>query len=316
MSMAEEQIGADDWLDRVFLESACEDIFEGHHPSLGIPVLVLLGGQPAAGKTQAQNAILDEHITDDLVEVTGDDLREYHPDYLRLAREEPLNMPSVTAPVSGGLVSRALNHALEHRYSVLLEGTFRDSRMVTATASRFADAGYRVEVVAVATPAAVSRLSIEMRSLSGGYPKIGRWTPPAAHETALERSHEVVDALEQLPKVVRIQIFSREGLLYANTREVSGGWRQPMNAANVFQDEQRRRLVDTEAARWLADYAEIFHKATMRPGYFGAETVPTYFRLQEDAHCMIQGIAPHSRAVDWQQEQDYRNTFLMRLQSH
>lgn len=314
--MAEPHIGSDAWLDQVFVESACDDIFEGHHPALGVPMLVFLGGQPAAGKTQAQNAILDEHITDDLVEVTGDDLREYHPDYLRLARDEPLRMPSATAPISGGLVSRALDHALEHRYSVLLEGTFRDPRMVATTATRFADAGYRVEVVAVATPAAVSRLSTEMRSLSGGYPKVGRWTPPAAHETALKHSPEVVAALERLPQVLRVQVFSREHLLHTNTRGVTGQWEQPATAAQVFQAEQHRRLDDSEAARWLADYAEVFRKATARPGYLGEETAPTFLRLQEDALGMIQTLAPSVSTTEWQQEHDQRNRQLSRLRSH
>lgn len=109
-------------------------------------------------------------------------------------------MPAATAPVSGGLVKLALDHALERRYSVLLEGTFRDPGMVTGTATRFAEAGYRVEVVAVATPAPVSRLSAEMsrlsaemRSLGDGPNEPGRWTPPEAHETALAGS--VVGAL-------------------------------------------------------------------------------------------------------------------------
>ncbi|MBD3757341.1 MAG: zeta toxin family protein [Microbacterium sp.] len=187
-----ETVGSSAWLRRVFEEEARDDLFAGHAPQEQ-PVLVLLGGQPAAGKTRAQHAILAEHVADDLVEITGDDLREYHPDFRRLATRAPFEMPAATAPVSGGLVKLALDHALERRYSVLLEGTFRDPGMVTGTATRFAEAGYRVEVVAVATPAPVSRLSAEMRSLGDGPNEPGRWTPPEAHETALAGS--VVGAL-------------------------------------------------------------------------------------------------------------------------
>lgn len=159
-----ESVGSGAWLDSVFQARAKRELFADHTPDQAAPVLVLLGGQPAAGKTRAQRAILSEHAADDLVEITGDDLREYHPDYSRLADHAPFEMPGSTAPVSGGLVARALDHALQHRYSVLCEGTFRDPRMVTEMATRFADAGYRVDVVAVATPAPVSRLSAEMRS--------------------------------------------------------------------------------------------------------------------------------------------------------
>lgn len=90
------------------------------------------------------------------MEITGDDLREYHPNYARLADQAPFEMPGATAPVSGGLVARGLDHALHRRYSVLLEGTFRDLRMVVETAIRLADVGSRVEVVAVAVQAPVS----------------------------------------------------------------------------------------------------------------------------------------------------------------
>lgn len=55
-----ETVGSSAWLRRVFEEEARDDLFAGHAPQEQ-PVLVLLGGQPAAGKTRAQHAILAEH---------------------------------------------------------------------------------------------------------------------------------------------------------------------------------------------------------------------------------------------------------------
>lgn len=192
-----ETVGSSAWLRRVFEEEARDDLFAGHAPQEQ-PVLVLLGGQPAAGKTRA-----------------------------------PFEMPAATAPVSGGLVKLALDHALERRYSVLLEGTFRDPGMVTGTATRFAEAGYRVEVVAVATPAPVSRLSAEMRSLGDGPNEPGRWTPPEAHETALAGSAGVLSALEALPHIARVRVFSREAQLFDNQRDAAGEWEREPAAAHT-----------------------------------------------------------------------------------
>lgn len=45
-----ETVGSSAWLRRVFEEEARDDLFAGHAPQEQ-PVLVLLGGQPAAGKT-------------------------------------------------------------------------------------------------------------------------------------------------------------------------------------------------------------------------------------------------------------------------
>lgn len=310
-----EPVGSDAWLTRVFDTDVRDELFTGHTPGHGAPILVLLGGQPAAGKTRAQQAILREHAADDLVEITGDDLREYHPDYARLADHAPFEMPGATAPVSGGLVRLALDHALAHRYSVLLEGTFRDAGMVTANATRFADAGYRVEVVAVATPAGVSRLSAEMRSLDAGHPAVGRWTPPEAHESALKKSAGVLDSLEQLRHVRRVRVFSREELLFDNTRNESGEWAHPPGAASVLRQEQERPLGRREAYYWLQGYAAVFAKARARPGYLGPETGAMYVRLQHDAQAMIRALGrmPESVAGGFDRDQRSRRTELERL---
>lgn len=307
-------VGSDAWLARVFERRVRARLFGSHEPHADRPVLVLLGGQPAAGKTQAQQAILAEHPGDDLVEVTGDDLRVHHPDYQRLARDDAFLMPHETAPVSGGLVRLAVEHAYEHRYSLLLEGTFRNAAMVTGTAAQFADAGYRVEVAAVATPAVVSRLSAEMRSLAGGLPSIGRWTPPGAHDSALEHSPGVVAALEALPQVMRVRVFSRERLLYDNTRTSTGDWKQPAEAASVLRAEQHRVLGDVETVAWLRDYQAVFALAAARPGYLGPETAPTYLRLQADAEQMIRSlmVTPGAPVNELRAEQRERHAHLRR----
>ena len=306
--MAAPEFDSPEWLAWQFEHIAREDIFGDYAPTPESPRLVLLGGQPAAGKTVAQDAILAEDPA--LVPITGDDLREYHPDYARLMVEEPLAMPERTAPVSGGLVRLALEHALVHRFSVLLEGTFRDPEMVTGTASRFAQAGYRVEVVAVATPAAVSRLSAEQRALAAAYPGIGRWTPPQAHETALAGSPKVVAALEALPFVIRVRVFSRERLLH----DTKGGEpaAQPVSTAEVLRGEQTRRLAPGEALAWLARYEQVFALARARPGYLGHVTAPAFRLLQADAQTMIDTATtvPGVDAAELDQQQRRRRLYV------
>jgi hypothetical protein len=276
-----------EWVQYIFDLKVCEDIFGDYRPPGGQPLLVLLGGQPAAGKTRAQEAVMAANPDAQLVPVTGDDLREYHPDYPRLAEQDPLAMPAATAPVSSGLIRLALDHALANRFSVLLEGTFRDPDMVMGTAARFARAGYRVEVVAVATPAPVSRLSAEQRSLGGSGGRFGRWTPPEAHEAGLAGSPRVVAALEALPVVSRVQVHSRDRLLYDNTRADDGTWVGAPRAAEVLAAEQTRPLALAEAVGWLARYRRVFVDARNRSGYLCRATAPAYRLLQHDAATLI-----------------------------
>jgi UDP-N-acetylglucosamine kinase len=280
------EVGTEQWLRRVFDLAAREAIF----PQSGSarraapakpPRLVLLGGQPAAGKTSAQKAILAQYP--DLTPLSGDSLRGYHPAYEQLVTNDPLGMPNATNAVSGGLVRLALGHALDCRYSVLLEGVFRDAGTVVGTAERFAAAGYSVEVVGVATPAPVSRLSAEQRYLGAPAPWAARWTPPSAHESALTRSPAVVAALETSPAVARVQLFTRTRPIYDNRRTPDGAWRRQCMAGTLMHHEQTRDFAPGEAASWLDDYDVLFDLAKDHAGYLNARTLPAYRLLQRDA---------------------------------
>src|SRR5690606_30960337 len=113
-------------------------------------------------------------------------LRKFHEDFHWLAREHPWLMPNATAQASGGWLSRCIKHARENRYSLLLEGVFRDPSMVTRTINQFADAGYRVEVVGLAVPHRDSLLSTLGRFLKPTGDEVPRWTPTTAHDSAYQ----------------------------------------------------------------------------------------------------------------------------------
>jgi len=289
------EVGGDQWLRRVFDIAAREAIFSCPPPdpssaAAAAPLLVLLGGPPASGKTRAQGAIVARHP--ELVPITGDALRRYHPAYDRLVTTDPLRMPAATTPVSGGLVRLALDHALQHRYSVLLEGVFRDPAMVTGTAERFAGAGYSVGVVAIATPAPVSRLAAEQRFLGAPVPRAARWTPPTAHESALHRSPAVLAALEACHDVTWVQLSTATQPIYANARTSDGHWQDPPTAADLLRHEQTRDLTPHEALGWLADYEALFALARERTGYLNPATLPAYRLLQGDAARLMRSAGP------------------------
>lgn len=136
-------------------------------------------------------------------------------------------MPAATAPTSAGLIRLALDHAIEYRYPVLLQGTFRDPAMVTGTATRF-----------------------EQRFLAAKNPLSARWTPPEAHETAPADSPEVVAALEALSAIDRVRVSSRNRLLYDTDRTPDGTWRREP-AADMRNSGQCAPLDTAEAVDWL-----------------------------------------------------------------
>ena len=295
MSDLPAEVGGDQWLRQVFDIAAREAIFCGPPPdpsrvAAAAPMLVLLGGPPASGKTRTHGAIVARYP--ELVPITGDELRRYHPAYDRLLTTDPLRMPAATTPVSGGLVRLALDHALRHRYSVLLEGVFRDPAVVTSTAERFAAAGYSVGAVATATPAPVSRLAAEQRFLGAPSPRAARWTPPTAHESSLHRSPTVLAELEACRAVTWVQLYARSQPIYDNTRASDGHWQDPPAAAELLRHEHTRDLTPREALGWLADYDALFALARERTGYLNPATMPAYRLLQADAVRLMRSVGP------------------------
>lgn len=93
-----------------------------------------------------------------VLRLIGDDYRRFHPDYSEVLEHEPLAMPDVTAQAAGEWLRLAVDHALENRYSILIEGTWRNADVPLTTVELAAGHGYQVHAVAVGVQPAVSRL--------------------------------------------------------------------------------------------------------------------------------------------------------------
>ncbi|WUT01631.1 zeta toxin family protein (plasmid) [Streptomyces sp. NBC_00708] len=157
MAEASEYFLTEEQLQAEFDGTVRRYVFDGYQPQPDQPVLVLLGAQPAAGKSQAVQATQRRYEGADLVPLTGDELRSLHPEYDKLRREEPQTFETGTAQASGPWVCMSIDYALKNRYSLVLEGVFRDPEMTISTAERFAAAGFRVEIVALGVREEISR---------------------------------------------------------------------------------------------------------------------------------------------------------------
>lgn len=247
------------WLDARFDRAIKSTIFRGERPEAG-PVVVLLGGQPGAGKSRAAQFVQDLHGTSFAV-INGDDFRALHPEFKRLQRDDPESMPTVTQAVSGPLVARAIDYAKDQRVSVLVEGTFRDPAMVLETARAFQAVGFTVHAVALAVPPEVSRAS----TLGRFYETLGtdqnRWTPPAAHEAAVRGMPVTVGMLAGSPAVDRFTILDRDGAVLEDSTEPGPGRARQMRQS--IEETYRRPLTGQERALVEAAAARV-HEVTRR----------------------------------------------------
>lgn len=254
-------------------------VFDDYQPQAK-PVLVLLGGQPAAGKSHAMAEAVRRH-NGTVVPLTGDDLRPFHPRYKELLAEDAQTRETATAQFSGAMVRMSIEHALHNGYGLLLEGVFRDPAMTIGTAEQFAKAGRPVEVVALAVREERSRLDALGRFLEGG-----RWTPPALQDLAYGKVPETIAAAEQSPAVVRISVTNRSGAdLYSNDRGRDGLWPGGPGAVPALENERKEPLTSDEAALWLAKYRTVLVEMAAR-GETNDKSRPVLRRLTEDAEAV------------------------------
>lgn len=181
------------------------------------PSYVLVGGQPGAGKSSAAQMVRDELAAQGgYIHIDADRMRE------QIDTRGTRPASHETQADAGKLVAELRKETLAARRNALEEGTFRDTlAAVTFVQARRAD-GYRVELVAVATPQAESLLGIyqrhEQQHLSGSHNP--RFVPQDYHDAAM-RGFEKSLALVA-PMVDRARVITRDGeVLYDSARQVN-----------------------------------------------------------------------------------------------
>ncbi|MFI9630254.1 zeta toxin family protein [Streptomyces sp. NPDC052042] len=272
-----------------FEERVKDFVFSGYAPQ-DQPVLVLLGGQPAAGKSQAMAASEQRHANQHLVPLTGDELRPFHPQHQKILDNEPWLFPEATGQASGAWVRMSIEYARDYGYSLMLEGDFRDPAMTLATAEEFAGLGRRVEVVGLGVRAERSRLDSLCRFLEGG-----RWTLPDRHDLAYRMMPETIAAAEASPAVHRITVTDRSGAdLYVNDRSPDSRWISKPAAVNALHASRARQLPPDEAACWLGLHQQVVTELAVR-GQVDATSIPVLQQVAVDAET-VAAMDPNSQS--------------------
>lgn len=175
------------------------------------PVTVFLGGQPAAGKTSGQQ--LAKQMHPGLVPIIGDDYRQFHPQYRELLNHDSINMPKVTAQAAGAWIGMCVDYANEHRYPILIEGTWRNTETVLKESRKAKLLGRTTHAILVATPPELSRIGMLERyydSLEFG--QVARWTPPTAHDETVGRLPHNVYVIAGDESIDRITVTNRNAI--------------------------------------------------------------------------------------------------------
>lgn len=212
------------------------------------PTLILLGGQPGAGKSTLHAAVAKHFEDAPPVTIEGDHFREFHPQFTQLATGDPYTMATHTADLAGGMSRRVMQHAVAHRSNIVFETTLRQPDAVSGMVEKFRSNGYAVQVFAIAVKREFSELGIQHRFEMLMRDLRGRYTLTEVHDAAYMNVPVSLDRLQKEGRIDALHLFSRDQQLYQNFN-IDGKWSNPLLASQIITQERLRQMAPEEVVR-------------------------------------------------------------------
>ncbi|KAI1213074.1 zeta toxin-domain-containing protein [Annulohypoxylon truncatum] len=230
------------------------------------PLAVLIIGQTGSGKTRTSPLLKRTitHLRGPPAHFIADTYKTYHPSYSPLLSAHPSLASPATGPDARRWLLMAATLAADSRADVLLESAARHPDDFAALARLYRGRGYRVEVVVLAVPAALSRLGVLAR-YHEGLPEAGpagglpvRLTPRGVHDESYKGVLEAAafvdgeggngggDGDGDGYVVDQVVVVRRDNVVaYADERE-DGVWRWGPGVARAVRAERERPLTAVE----------------------------------------------------------------------
>ncbi|MEU9072376.1 zeta toxin family protein [Streptomyces sp. NPDC048306] len=224
------------------------------------PVVLYVMGAQGAGKTRTARLLRRALHRRRPTRIEGGMFKTMHPDYRRLLEEQPRTASARIRADYRAWQEKAEAYVRQRRGDLLIEIAPDSAGHLIDSARRHHRAGYRVELVVLATRAADSRLGTATRCAEvarlGGSP---RFTSAAAHDATFRVLADVLRAAEDEPNAVHCVSVIRRDLtaVYRNDRTPAGAWSRPPRGAAALETEQQAHYTPAEAARFLATLAQV-----------------------------------------------------------
>lgn len=240
-----------------------------------VPRVVFLLAQPGAGKSTTSRMVL-KAMRPGTTLLAGDDLKISHPDYLRLLTGEPRYAGAAVRADYRAWMHQAEAYVRDRRGDLLIEIAPADGEEFLESAIPFHEAGYPVEVIALAVRAADSRQATALRyaqSQQLGLP--ARFTTADGHNICFAAVPEVATVAAAHPAVAAVTTIRRDGTALFRSEG------QDMRAVKALTDEHVRPYTDQEAGQFLS-----LHRALRK-------ALPRYRRELEEIAALAWPLMPH-----------------------
>ncbi|MGW6571967.1 zeta toxin family protein [Streptomyces sp. NPDC054945] len=171
------------------------------------PLVVYLVAEPGARSLEA-GWMLRRAMRPGTVLLDPGQLRGSHPDYFQLVIDQPRTAREAVRPDSEAWQDEAEAYVRERRGELVIKSAFADVGQFIASAARFARAGYRIEVAAVAARAADSRQRTLVNYVRALELDVHSELPTrAAHAQACAVGADIVAAAAADPAVAAVRVI-------------------------------------------------------------------------------------------------------------
>ena len=272
------------------LRDAREELFSGKEPQ-SKPKAIILAGQPGSGKSLlAQKAQEELNAKGGGVVIDVDELREFHPRYTQLAKEDYETAATRVQPDASQLSKDLRAEATNGHYNLIIDGTLNNPAKAEKMARELKAAGYKVDIRAMAVPKAISEQGVAGRLENALADPNGRAIPrivePSVQKEAYEGLPSALEHIEKLGVADRVEVYERgsSSPIYdsSNTTSVGGDASKTLVAAREREltPEQKADL----AKNWdrISQQAEARHAPSQTLNEYQAERANAHSQLRAD----------------------------------
>lgn len=210
----------------------------------------VLGGQPGAGKSNLIENIAQQH-NDNIVVVNGDEFRREHPRFAEIQEQYGKDAPKHTAEFAGKMTERVIEKALQEKFNLVVEGTFRTAETPLKTLADMKRNGYVTTACIMTTDAYTSWNSTLERyegMLAAGEP--ARYTDKGHHDKVVAELPKNADKVYQSGLADDFYVYNRQGLIFGKNQNP-----QELPSAAIT-----RELYQYNGARIVADSKSLLHE--------------------------------------------------------
>lgn len=197
-------------------------------------MVVILGAQPGAGKTELQR-ITEAEFGGNIVNCNADLFRDYHPDAEKIKSKHEAYYPQITAEYAQQWNKGLRKYCEDNRLNYILETTFSSGQVMNKTIAELQDKGYRVEIKLLAVDPKLSLLGTylrfeAMKATEGN----GRLVGKDAHDTRYYMVAPTIFLVDKDGRCNKLQVYGREltqrnGMILQGVNLLATNPKDPLN---------------------------------------------------------------------------------------